>query len=60
MNKAPTVDVTFRVRTRAARYWISVMRVLQYVVGFERALAWADWGARRLVKVDRIRIGAPK
>lgn len=44
--------VTYRVRTRAARAWVWLMRAAQYVVGRARAERWALAGARRLMRVD--------
>lgn len=52
-----TVDVTIRVRTRAARAWIWLMRGARYVVGVERSYRWAVRGALRLTTVEVIGIG---
>lgn len=49
-----TYDVTFRVRTRAARAWIYLMRAARFVVGAERAYRWAVKGALRLCRVEVI------
>lgn len=50
-----TMTVKFRVRTRAARAWVWLMRAAQYVIGRDRAADWAIRGARRLIRVDLIR-----
>jgi hypothetical protein len=59
-DAAVTVNVTFRVRTRAAQWWVRLMRVARYIVGIDRAERWAIDGSRRLIKVDRIRIRTPR